>query len=963
MRNNKHAINSQFFRPFVKIPSFSEVLPSFDPLSGLRNRLSMKSLDQLVVVLPCHTLEDFPVRHDEQNAKSLLAAWTALWHPSLISHAKQMPQWVSSDFVTCDFDNTLVLAPLACAEQLPLEITDAVEVGQSVIISGFAERAEFLSHDTFRKWIDPELDIELVRDFFALGYAYLQVQLLTRQLRYSTSINTTDFEEAVVAAALAVSKKDVPNATDGLQHCFDLIAQERSNYYPTDPNLLELVLLTDSTIDKRVSKQLQCNQHTNWLLTQQLHKQIQEQLPEDCAVLDRRLQDGSVCVVGGVNFEVPSNLVAIESLSDQIAKGRDHFSSRGIAVQTFASRMHNIGPHLPQVLTQFGYSSAIHASFPGGDIPTNCAPVMNWQGNDATNVSSLAATPLDAASASTFLALSITIGEILDSYHHCPLLLVHWPGRTSEYMDDMLRVLKYAPIFGDFTTFNSFNESIYDNGFSESYEADDYRFPWLKTIHADNQSNPVSQFVRYWRCHQRIRTLQNLFCIWEILEPKSDYSSQLKRLDELQNLNDQSLVEHKNDEQIVAQIESFRESEESFQLSDNSILTGDAGAAVINATTIHTEIETHIDGTTNAVRCSPFSFSTLERSTGLIRPKDPNVVTNDENTGLTMLRNEFFEVRFSESTGGIRSVNRHDKKGNLFSQQLAIRSSETFHQHGFPRERFQYSVPHLQSLAVSNQCKSSATVRSEIRLDDEQGNELAVIEQHVTVRRASRRIEFVILVRSVCEFSGPVWNNYLCSRIALPDKELTWSRSDHESRVPIANDKIIAPQFIEIVQQKHSKLTLLSGGLPFHRRTVDRKLDTLLVVEREQERKFEFAITIDSPTSAAAAKAYLSPTVVLPPESPYAKRNGWIFSLSCKNVMVMRLQPKYGENGNTVGVVMRLMETEGRSGELKIRFPFPLQSASKTNFLGEKISNLDLEGDQITCNFCENQYFQLECSW
>ena len=175
MRNNKHAINSQFFRPFVKIPSFSEVLPSFDPLSGLRNRLSMKSLDQLVVVLPCHTLEDFPVRHDEQNAKSLLAAWTALWHPSLISHAKQMPQWVSSDFVTCDFDNTLVLAPLACAEQLPLEITDAVEAGQSVIISGFAERAEFLSHDTFRKWIDPELDIELVRDFFALGYAYLQV--------------------------------------------------------------------------------------------------------------------------------------------------------------------------------------------------------------------------------------------------------------------------------------------------------------------------------------------------------------------------------------------------------------------------------------------------------------------------------------------------------------------------------------------------------------------------------------------------------------------------------------------------------------------------------------------------------------------------------------------------------------------------------------------------------------------
>ena len=923
----------------------------------------MNSLDQLVVVLPCHTLEDLSVRQDEQNAKSLLAAWTALWHPSLISEAEQMPQWVSSDFVNRDFDNALVLVPLSCSDQIPLEIIDAVEAGQAEVVSDFVERAQLLSNQAYSQWVDQDLDTELVRDFIALGYAYLQVQLLTRQLRYSSSIDTTEFETTVVAAAVAASDQNVAKSKDKLQRCFDLLAQERSNYYPTDPSLIELVLLTDSTIDKRLMNQVACTRPSNLLLTKQLHLLIQKKLPDVFQELNRRLKTGNVCIVGGANSECPTNLMSLESLTGLIARGREYFSSQDVDVQTFASRMHNIGPHLPQVLTQFEFASTIHASFTGGDIPSNCAPVMNWQGNDGTNISSLAATPLDAASACSFLSLSINIGEVLDGNHHCPLLFVHWPDRTSEYMDDLQRVLKYAPIFGEFITFNSFNESIYDNGFSENHEAENYRFPWLKALHSGKQSNPISQFVRYWRSHYKIRTLQNLFCIWEILESRSDYSSQLARLDELRTLNEQTLSEHKNDHRVVTEFESFCQSNASFQLSEDSIGSSIHGSAFFNATTAPTENEFQDSAGPNVIRTAPFSFKKLDAASGLIRPKDPDVVATDGNTGLPLLRNEYFEIRFSEDTGGIRSVNRHEKKGNLLSQQLAIRSSETFHQHGFPRQRFQYSVSQAQSINVSHVCKSSATVCSDIRLNDEKGSELATIQQHVTLRRASRRIEFAILIQSVCDFEGPVWNNYLCTRLALPDKELVWRRSDHESRVHISNNKVVAPQFIEIVKPGDSKLTFLSGGLPFHRKTDDQKLDTLLVTEYEKERKFEFAIAIDSPTSAAAAKAYQSPAVVLPDESPYAKRNGWIFSLSCKNIMVVHLQPKYGEDGSTVGVAMRLIETEGRSGELKIRFPFLLKSASKTNFLGEKTNSLNLEGDQINCNFCENQYFQLECSW
>ena len=37
------------------------------------------------ILLPCHSLEDFPLHHEGDDAAGLLAAWTALWHPALLA--------------------------------------------------------------------------------------------------------------------------------------------------------------------------------------------------------------------------------------------------------------------------------------------------------------------------------------------------------------------------------------------------------------------------------------------------------------------------------------------------------------------------------------------------------------------------------------------------------------------------------------------------------------------------------------------------------------------------------------------------------------------------------------------------------------------------------------------------------------------------------------------------------------
>ena len=49
------------------------------------------SYQQLIILLPCHSLEDFPVHHEGDDAAGLLAGWSALWHPQLIASAHTIP--------------------------------------------------------------------------------------------------------------------------------------------------------------------------------------------------------------------------------------------------------------------------------------------------------------------------------------------------------------------------------------------------------------------------------------------------------------------------------------------------------------------------------------------------------------------------------------------------------------------------------------------------------------------------------------------------------------------------------------------------------------------------------------------------------------------------------------------------------------------------------------------------------
>ena len=71
---------------------------------------------RIIVLLPCHTLDDFPTWLEESEAEALLAAWTSAWHPALIAAAAAAPAWASVDLPPPE-DTAVGIVPAFCDDR------------------------------------------------------------------------------------------------------------------------------------------------------------------------------------------------------------------------------------------------------------------------------------------------------------------------------------------------------------------------------------------------------------------------------------------------------------------------------------------------------------------------------------------------------------------------------------------------------------------------------------------------------------------------------------------------------------------------------------------------------------------------------------------------------------------------------------------------------------------------------
>jgi len=262
----------------------------------------MTKISRLIQLLPCARLQDFPTHLNGHLAAGVLANWTAAWHPSLISATGSAPIVFGTDKTSVEdeheqdpdldsFENepdepppsfdaefwrdSLVFVPEISLESI-VQGFAAKAVGENArLITGMTDRNEIIQR-AFHLVDAPAAPEQTsnglegrVQDFYALAYAYLQIQLLTRKIRFSSNLDQVAFDKRLVAAAKAFSDSDDSLCDAEINSCYDLLLEEKNNYYPVKPTLIDLVLTTPKTVGARFEKETDGKHVVNFLMAWQ----------------------------------------------------------------------------------------------------------------------------------------------------------------------------------------------------------------------------------------------------------------------------------------------------------------------------------------------------------------------------------------------------------------------------------------------------------------------------------------------------------------------------------------------------------------------------------------------------------------------------------------------------------------------------------------------------------------------
>ncbi len=952
-------------------------------------------LQELIVLLPCHSLEDFPTHHEGDEAQGLLANWSALWHPALLASAEGMPQWFRADCPPEDVTDRLIVVPGVSESELPTGFPQRAET-DACLIRDKIDRDEII--ETALASLDPaprDIDTGLVDDFLALGYCYLQVELLTRQMRYSSNLDEIHFQNQLVEAATAAVQGDHELAHDRLSACFDVLAEERDHYYPVDAFILDVTMMAPTTVGQSLRDQLAAPIASNLLLSGELLTHVAETEPETLAAIRHAVENGGVGIIGGEDVARRLPMISCETILDQLRRGvARHEDLLGRRPTVFGRQRFGLTPVLPQILHKLGFEAALHATLEEGVFPEGSQVKIRWEGCDGTTLDAIGRPPADATNPGAYLNYAVKLGESMDMDHVATICFAHWPGQTSPWYEDLRRIARYCAALGKFTTVDEYFRETDIPVHQDRFQADQYRSPYLRQAVVRKQPNPISSSICYWRRRAIAEAAQSLDTLAVLVSGKdagassaSDDSNAATPVDLLSAVDqraDEDAVtdDHSIDEQLENVLENtVQRLAESLPRCDDDNQTGYLIAnphSFVRRVGVWTpelkalpDVERPIYATAKdagsshvVVDVPPMGFAWVAPGGRRSRAKKADQPLADE----CILRNEFFEALIDPTTGGLRAIRAYNSRGNRLSQQIAFRlGGRKRRKDGAEREGSDdssaYSVMAADSIKTTIATPALGEIVARGRLLDRRGNELADYQQTYRMWRGSRVLHLEIELEPKVECKRDPWGSYYAARFAWATESANVYRSVNQTRQTAKAKRFEAPHYIEI-DEGTDRTTILSGGLPFHRRQGLRMLDSLLVVRGEQCRKFQMGIGIDLKHPMQDALSLLTPTAMTcqtaPPPSPGG--SSWLFHVDSRNVTATFWEPLV-EDSHATGFRVRLLETGGRTAKAKLSTFRPVASARQLNLNGESLGDCQLEDGQIQIRLAAHEWVQLEARW
>ena len=985
--------------------------------------------EDLIVLIPCHSLEDFPAELGEDDAASLLNAFAVAWHPALLAQAKLLPRWHRADDPPDSSQKRLVFLPTSCESWIPSGWAERVASEGCVVVRGVSERSAVLAAALAPLGDAVVVDPDLAADFLALGFCYLQIELLTRKMRHFSNLDEVHLQREAIAAAEAALAGDVETAKTRLRPCFEALAQARERFYPVDCYLIDLCLVIPRLADDHLRRALLTLKPMSVLASAVDLDQIARDAPQIHTLLQEACQRGSADIVCGDLCERPLPLLPLSSVMWQLAAAQGEAARLfGRPAKVWGRRRFGIFPQLPQLLKKSGFAGALHVVLDDGIYPDAEHSKFRWEGTGGTSIDAWSRIPLAADAALSFLRFPDRMSESMDNDHVAAVTLARWPETKSPFFEDLRRIHSYAPVLGRFVTFTDFFEQTGNPTRHASYKPGEYLTPYLFQSVAREEENSVSRFTRHVQRRTRLDDGLWLAGLRAVLSGGSPAPvsgpGQTSVAGQISDAGQNNALER--DVELLGESpakEAARQIDEQVErfVADSAgdlaklILGGAAnrpGYLVFNTLAFRRVVSVRLDPA-GAVPKPAAENSWVQwdgrhhaltvdvPGAGFVwveadLPSAPPA--SDPKTSLAspeLLRNEFFEVHLNELTGGIAQIKGYGRSPNRLSQQLTYRfTRERTFTVGSGEHTEQIKSHYAEMRRLTSEVVSTGPALGEIVttgdiVDQSNGDKLAGFRQTVRVWRGRPVVEVDVELDIVRMPDAEPWHNYFTSRFAWHDETASLTRSAMMGACETAEERIESLHYLEIATPEQ-RTTILASGLPFHRKTGPRMIDTILVVPRETERKFRFTIAIDQDYPMQAAFDALSSAVVVPTRTgpPKSGAAGWFFHLATKQVQIVQMlpllekpveQPETSSTGGTAevagvgenlnsgessdsqgmsagnagpaarrcGLALRLVETEGRPVRARLRCFRSPSRARQRDLTGKTICELTTDGDAV----------------
>lgn len=946
--------------------------------------------NDIVILIPCHSLDDFPTELDEKDAESLLNAFAVAWHPELLASTRVIPSWHRSDEPPQFLADRLILVPKTSEDWLPYGWIEEAEANGATVVSGKIHRDEFTEAalaplhagegDTegAAEEASPavELSPDLVADFYALGFCYIQLELLTRCMHHFSSLDEATIQREAIAAADAALADDAEAARAHLKACFEVLLENRERFYPIDCYLIDLCLVAPEWANDNLKAAIQDEQPLNLLITAQDLEAVAEKDPELISALKKSCENQETEVIGGEREEIATPVVAVESLIWQLQSGTDTIRElAGRAPTTWARRRFGLASLLPMLLHRSGFHSALHLVLDDGVYPDYEQSKIHWEGADGTILDAYSRIPLSAEGSASYLRFPQRMAESMEEDQVGALMFARWPDVKSPFYEDLKRIHRYAPVLGSFVLLNDFFQNTESSGRHSSYDAREYLSPFLSQLVAMRKPDPLSRFIDYFQRYDAFTAGR-----WFQTVAQAIYG---KRIEETTLLQLETQIENAHPDAEEETIQSAREGLADFyQAGVNKlaeiILQGadpsQPGVLLMNSLSFNRRVVVDLPDFSYAPEARDYIKATQfdeQHKKAIVeipgagfvwlqpgKKPAPAVKSNVPIAEPLLLRNEYFEVHIHEETGGIAQIKEYGRKPNRLSQQLSYRFP---YQRNIPRPDplgdWDEKTPYAAIRGVQAELTCAGPGMGEIvttgeLYDQVSGNSLATFRQTFQLWRGRPILDVKIELNVQVEPEGNPWDHYYAARFAWGDSTASLTRSLLESAHAFQGERFEGPHYFEIAEGEE-RVTILNHGLPFHRKTGPRMLDSMLVVEGETRREFEFSIALNQNFPMQLARNVMVPAgqYSSPAGPPRMGDQGWLFHVSTSNVQITRvmdLKPDELNSGVTrSGFAVRLIETEGLHRSIKLRcFKSPV-SARQRDFQGKTVVELPIEDDAV----------------